>query len=192
MVHMPNLPVGSFLLLGYGIYLLLKAQFGKGYRGMTSGNWYPLKPSDRAIFRFAGVPLVFLAAFHWAGVSIGQNPALVVEAILGGALFATAFWYVEERVIKHRPSIEGPSPGASTEGGQTHAVERRHYVAHYVGPDGAVDPKKIQAALMLGDSYRQEGKYEKAIEIYQDALHADPSNAELPARIDQAKRRQLH
>lgn len=190
MFQFHNLTFGSILLMGYGLFLLLKAQFAKGYRGMTSGKWYPLKPSDRALFRFAGVPLVVLVAFYWAGVNIGRNPGLVAGAILGGGIFALAFWYLEGGAIKRHLNTEGAFRDSST---QANPAQSR-----VISPSGASEadlgpveaPDKIKAALKLGDHYFRTRDYDKALAAYLDALREDPSNAELRARINQVKRRQ--
>jgi tetratricopeptide (TPR) repeat protein len=57
-------------------------------------------------------------------------------------------------------------------------------------PMAPADHDKIKAALTLGDFYRQEGKRDEAIEAYEDGLRADPTNAELRARLEQMKRAQ--
>jgi lipopolysaccharide biosynthesis regulator YciM len=52
-----------------------------------------------------------------------------------------------------------------------------HPDAFYVDPNAARSPKTVKSAMMLGDFYCREGKYDEAIEAYQDRLRSDPSNA---------------
>jgi cytochrome c-type biogenesis protein CcmH/NrfG len=51
-----------------------------------------------------------------------------------------------------------------------------------------VDPKKVKAAITLGDSYLKDGKYDDAIKAYQDGLKLDPSNPDLLDRMERAKK----
>jgi serine/threonine-protein kinase len=51
-----------------------------------------------------------------------------------------------------------------------------------------VDTRKIKAAIILGDSYFKDGKYDDAIKAYQDGLNLDPSNPDLLDRMERAKK----
>jgi len=53
-----------------------------------------------------------------------------------------------------------------------------------------VDPKKIKAAITLGDSYLKDGKYDDAIKACQEGLNLDPSNPDLLDRMQRAKKAQ--
>jgi serine/threonine protein kinase len=55
-------------------------------------------------------------------------------------------------------------------------------------PASTVDPKKIEAAITLGDSYFKDGKYDDAIKAYQEGLNLDPSNPDLLDRMERAKK----
>jgi serine/threonine protein kinase len=52
----------------------------------------------------------------------------------------------------------------------------------------AVDPKKIPAAIKLGDFFLDRGQYDDAIQEYRRGLSLDPSNQTLRARIARARR----
>jgi cytochrome c-type biogenesis protein CcmH/NrfG len=52
----------------------------------------------------------------------------------------------------------------------------------------AVDPKKIKAAITLGDFYLKDGKYGDAIKAYQEGLNLDPSNPGLRSKMERAKK----
>jgi serine/threonine protein kinase len=52
----------------------------------------------------------------------------------------------------------------------------------------AVDPKKISAAIKLGDFFLDRGAYDDAIQEYQRGLNVDPTNQTLKARIERARR----
>jgi serine/threonine protein kinase len=52
----------------------------------------------------------------------------------------------------------------------------------------AVDPKKIRAAITLGDFYLKDGNYADAIKAYQEGLNLDPSNPDLLDRMERAKK----
>jgi len=52
----------------------------------------------------------------------------------------------------------------------------------------AVDPKKISAAMKLGDVFLDRGEYDSAIQEYQRGLMLDPTNEKLKARIERARR----
>jgi cytochrome c-type biogenesis protein CcmH/NrfG len=52
----------------------------------------------------------------------------------------------------------------------------------------AVDPRRITAAIKLGQVYLDRGEYDKAINEYQQGLALDPSNQELKERIARARR----
>ncbi len=52
----------------------------------------------------------------------------------------------------------------------------------------AVDPKKISAAIKMGNFYFERGEYLKAIDEFQQGLALDPSNLELRNLIAKAKR----
>ncbi len=79
--------------------------------------------------------------------------------------------------LGHAPGLSSPGPRA----GAVAAQEASH-------TQTAPDPSKVKAALQLGDFYRAQGKYDEAIEAYQDGLTADPSNTDLRALIDQMKK----
>jgi serine/threonine-protein kinase len=51
-----------------------------------------------------------------------------------------------------------------------------------------VDPKKIKAAITLGDFYLKDGNYADAIKAYQEGLNLDPSNPDLLDRMERAKK----
>jgi cytochrome c-type biogenesis protein CcmH/NrfG len=51
-----------------------------------------------------------------------------------------------------------------------------------------VDPKKISAAIKLGDFFLDRGAYDNAIQEYQNGLNLDPTNPALKARIERAQR----
>jgi cytochrome c-type biogenesis protein CcmH/NrfG len=51
-----------------------------------------------------------------------------------------------------------------------------------------VDPKKIRAAITLGDFYLKDGNYADAIKAYQEGLNLDPSNPDLLDRMERAKK----
>ena len=55
-------------------------------------------------------------------------------------------------------------------------------------PRSAVDPRRINAAIKMGDFYFERGEYEKAINEFQQGLALDPSNQELRNRITRARR----
>jgi serine/threonine protein kinase len=61
-------------------------------------------------------------------------------------------------------------------------------VAPTVPAAPTVDPKKIKAAITLGDSCFKDGKYDDAINAYQEGLNLDPSNPELLDRMERAKK----
>jgi cytochrome c-type biogenesis protein CcmH/NrfG len=52
----------------------------------------------------------------------------------------------------------------------------------------AVDPKKISAAIKLGDFFLDRGAYDDALQEYQRGLNLDPTNQALRARIERARR----
>jgi serine/threonine protein kinase len=52
----------------------------------------------------------------------------------------------------------------------------------------AVDPKKISAAIKLGDFFLDRGAYDDAVQEYQRGLNLDPTNQTLKARIERARR----
>jgi len=52
----------------------------------------------------------------------------------------------------------------------------------------AVDTRKVNAAIKMGEFYFDRGEYEKAIEEYEQGLALDPSNQDLRNRIAKAKR----
>jgi serine/threonine-protein kinase len=54
----------------------------------------------------------------------------------------------------------------------------------------AVDPKKIKAAITLGDFYLKDGNYADAIKAYQEGLNLDPSNPDLLDKMERAKKAQ--
>src|SRR5262249_24079369 len=47
----------------------------------------------------------------------------------------------------------------------------------------SVVARPLQAAITEGDVYRDHGEYQKAIDIYRNALRLDPQNATLADRI---------
>ena len=51
-----------------------------------------------------------------------------------------------------------------------------------------VDPKKVKAAISMGEFYFDHGDYEKAIDEFQQGLAIDPTNMDLKSRITKAKR----
>jgi cytochrome c-type biogenesis protein CcmH/NrfG len=51
-----------------------------------------------------------------------------------------------------------------------------------------VDPKRISAAMKMGDFYFERGEYDKAIDEFQQGLMLDPSNAELRSKVARARR----
>ncbi len=51
-----------------------------------------------------------------------------------------------------------------------------------------VDPKRISAAMKMGDFYFERGEYDKAIDEFQQGLMLDPSNSELRSKVARAKR----
>jgi len=52
----------------------------------------------------------------------------------------------------------------------------------------AVDPKKISAAIKLGDFFLDRGAYDDAIQEYQRGLNLDSTNQALKSRIERAQR----
>jgi serine/threonine-protein kinase len=61
-------------------------------------------------------------------------------------------------------------------------------VAPTVPAASTVDAKKAKAAIAQGDSYFKDGKYDDAIEAYQEGLNLDPSNPDLLDRLERAKK----
>ena len=58
----------------------------------------------------------------------------------------------------------------------------------YQPPRPTVDPKRISAAMKMGDFYFERGEYDKAIDEFQQGLMLDPSNAELRSKVARARR----
>ena len=55
-------------------------------------------------------------------------------------------------------------------------------------PKPAVDTKRVNAALKMGQFYFDRGEYEKAIEEFDQGLALDPSNSELRSSIARARK----
>jgi tetratricopeptide (TPR) repeat protein len=51
----------------------------------------------------------------------------------------------------------------------------------------AVDPRKITAAIKMGDFYFERGEYDKAVDEFEQGLALDPSNQDLKNRIARVK-----
>ena len=47
--------------------------------------------------------------------------------------------------------------------------------------------KKVNAAIAEGDTYYDDGKYDRAIALYEAGLAVDPKNTQLPQEIQRAK-----
>jgi len=52
-----------------------------------------------------------------------------------------------------------------------------------------LDPKNVQAHVILGDIYKIQGRLENAIAMYTIAVQLDPGNAEVQAKLDRLLRR---
>ncbi|MGB7592658.1 MAG: protein kinase [Terriglobia bacterium] len=90
------------------------------------------------------------------------------------------------------------SPQGKTSGGQRIRPEEARTASETptsnvnIAPTGTaasvVDPKKIKAAITLGDFYLKDGKYDDAIKAYQEGLNLDPSNADLRSKMERAEK----
>jgi len=52
----------------------------------------------------------------------------------------------------------------------------------------AVDTRRVNAAIKMGEFYFDRGEYEKAIEEFEQGLALDPTNQELRSRVARARR----
>ena len=52
----------------------------------------------------------------------------------------------------------------------------------------AVDQRQVRGQLTLGNFYLKDGKYDDAIREYEKGLQLDPSNAQLQAQVDKARK----
>jgi serine/threonine-protein kinase len=84
------------------------------------------------------------------------------------------------------------SAGQGIQRGPAHTASQTLPSGANVAPTGpaasTVDPKKIKAAIALGESRFKDGKYDEAIKAYQEGLNLDPSNPELLDRMERAKK----
>lgn len=110
------------------------------------------------------------------------------EAMVGAGLVAFALGYVDLRLFNRGLGVEGTSPEATVQP-HAHIQEAPHPDAFYVDRTTAHDPHKVKSALSLGDFYCREGKFDQAVEAYQEGLKSDPVNTELHARIEKALKR---
>ena len=76
--------------------------------------------------------------------------------------------------------VQPPSHSIQSEPAATRAPEPRS-----VPP---VDPKKVKAAISMGEFYFDHGDYDKAIDEFEQGLALDPANMDLKSRISKAKR----
>ena len=103
--------------------------------------------------------------------------------------------------VVHEPVVPPPeaSPRKTTAAAQrTHQREQASSVpatpkeAPQAAPEvttaPAVDPKKVRAAITLGDFSRNEGNYEEAIKAYSEGLKLDPKNPDLLRGIERARK----
>jgi len=56
------------------------------------------------------------------------------------------------------------------------------------GTPPAVDPKKIKAALSMGDVFYKRGEYDAAISALEEGLRLDPNNPQLRQNLDMVKK----
>jgi hypothetical protein len=101
-----------------------------------------------------------------------------------------------------RPAVDAPeSSSAAQEGRQPQRIVQPNPAETNVTPPPirgvepppkpekpTVDPKKISAAIKLGDFFLDRGAYDDAIQEYQRGLNLDPTNQTLKARIERARR----
>jgi serine/threonine-protein kinase len=81
-----------------------------------------------------------------------------------------------------RPTRPQPSPETTTQ------PPIREVAPEPEPEKPAVDPRKISAAMKLGDVFLDRGEYDSAIQEYQRGLILDPTNEKLKARIERARR----
>jgi serine/threonine-protein kinase len=81
--------------------------------------------------------------------------------------------------IQPKPRVETPKPRAAT-------PQPRPEPPPPAKP--AVDTRRINAALKMGQFYFDRGEYEKAIEEFEQGLSLDPSNQELRNRVARARK----
>lgn len=176
--------------IGIGIYFVIAGKFLNYYRwgSRPYSRYHQMTPELRPAFFILGVFSLAFGVFMRVVQTSYPVHATYSEAMVGAGLVAFALGYVDLRFLNRGLGVEAAPQDVPVQP-HAHIQEAPQPDAFYVDPKAARGPKTVKSAMMLGDFYCREGKFDEAIEAYEDGLRSDPSNAELRARIEQAKKR---
>ncbi|HLY63587.1 MAG TPA: hypothetical protein VKV95_22845 [Terriglobia bacterium] len=148
-----------------------------------------MTPGLRPAFFILGVFSLAFGVFMRVVQTSYPVHATYSEAMVGAGVIAFVLGYVDLTVFNRGIAAEPRTPDLPTQPHQGHIQVEPHPDAFYVDRTTAHDPHKVKSALSLGDFYCREGKFDEAIEAYQEGLKSDPVNTELHSRIEKAMKR---